>query len=70
MKTFRICEEETWFREYEIEAEDIDDAYRKWNENTEDIETASSDTDWEPSGLSAKLWSITNTETGLVSYFG
>lgn len=49
MRKFRLVEEQCFCKEYEIEAESFEDAYKKWEENTEEVENACSDADWEPS---------------------
>ena len=49
MRKFRLLEEQSYYKEYEIEAESFEDAYQKWQENTEEVESACADVEWEPS---------------------
>lgn len=47
-KKFRLVEEQCFYKEYEIEAESFEDAYNKWQENTDEVDSACSEAEWEP----------------------
>ena len=61
MRKFRLVEENYCYKEYEIEAESFEDAYKKWQDDTEDVEIACSNADWEPSDC-VELYRIDDVE--------
>ena len=61
MRKFKLIEEQCFYREYEIEAKNFEDAYQKWLDNPEDVETAYSNAEWEP-GEKVELYRIDDIE--------
>ena len=49
MRKFKLLEEQSFYKEYEIEAESYEDAYQKWQDNTDEIINACENAEWEPS---------------------
>lgn len=67
MKMYKIVEMTTAYKEYWIEANNFDDAQRKWEANDSDIDEASSFAKWEISDM-VELSSIED-EKGHIEYY-
>lgn len=67
MKMYKIVEMTTAYKEYWIEANNFDDAQRKWEANDSDVDEASSLAGWEISDM-IDLNSIED-EKGHIEYY-
>lgn len=68
MAKFKMVEGTYAYREYTIEADNFEDAQRKWENYSKDLEIASNRASWEIAVDDIQLDQIVNEETHEIEY--
>jgi len=69
MAKFKIVEGTYAYREYTIEADNFEDAERKWKDYSKDLEIASNHAPWDIAVDDIQLDQIVNEETHEIEYY-